>query len=94
MLCPVLKQFPYSTDGVTTKIAMPDTSVELPAPLVPGLKREGFIGDPVPLAERPDRKMVETPAPENRALFAADENRQTDDQEAKPPAQTSRKRHR
>ena len=51
----ILKPFPYSVDGITIRRAVPGGDASLiPAGLVPGLVREGFMGEaPVAPPEKP-----------------------------------------
>ena len=54
MDCLILKSFEFSRDGRTTTLAEEGDTIDLPDAMVPGLFKEGFVGEP---------KKVAAPAP-------------------------------
>ena len=54
MDCLILKSFEFSRDGRTTTLAAEGDTIDLPDAMVPGLFKEGFVGEP---------KKVAAPAP-------------------------------
>lgn len=68
----VLKDFPYSSDGVTVKVAVAGDRVELPEFVVPGLLAEKLI------AMDAEGTMIQKDmgaAPENKMMPATEENK-------------------
>lgn len=43
MQCMILKSFPFARDGVTAEQAVAGREADIPAELVPGLTREGYV---------------------------------------------------
>ena len=70
MQCNILKNFPFSRDGVTPEQAAAGATADIPAHLVPGLEREGYV-------RRAEAKDAGS-SPENKMLAAAPENKAPD----------------
>lgn len=66
--CKILKPFPYSEDGFTTKQAGKDEVVGIPADLVNGLKDAGYV---LPV----DEEKAVVASPENKMIAGASENK-------------------
>ena len=77
MLVHIRKPFPYSRDGIDTKLAKVGETVDVPDALVPGLTKEGFV-------EKATGPPSKSRAPENRALAAAEENKDDHSAEQAP----------
>ena len=60
MDCLILKSFEFSRDGRTTTLAEEGDTIDLPDAMVPGLFKEGFVGEPKKVAAPapPDAKMM------------------------------------
>lgn len=67
MLVSIKKPFPWSADGVKSTEAVPGTTVDIPDVLVPGLRAEGFVGDPDPDGAPAEPREPAAPAPEAEA---------------------------
>ena len=70
--CKILRSFPYTRDGYTQSQAVVDSVEDIPAVLVEGLEREGFL-KPLRPAEGEAKEIHASP--ENKAIQASPENK-------------------
>lgn len=78
MLCKILKPFEFSTDGVSSKNAYEDSTIEIPTGLVAGLRSEGYLTDPDDVDADPGADAADAlanAAIENKNAGAAPENK-------------------
>ncbi len=68
MRCKVLKQFPYAKDGIDVKNVRPGEVVDFDASIVGGLIEAGMV-------EEATEEKDAGPAPKNKALKGAPENK-------------------
>lgn len=71
--CKILRSFPYTRDGYTQSQAVVDSVEDIPAVLVEGLEKEGYLTrmpavEAKAVLDAPENKEIRT-APENK--FAA-----------------------
>lgn len=68
IMCKILRSFPYSHDGFTPEFAEAGSVVGVPADLVEGLARAGYLrraGEAKTMGRAVENKMIEA-APENK----------------------------
>jgi hypothetical protein len=74
--CKILKPFPFSEDGFTSKQAVAgETRSDVPVALQPGLEREGYIVRLDPETAATERLKAQGAAPENKMLGGAAQNK-------------------